>query len=98
MTTCITHEPNHEITGYRTPITGTFVCDVCGAGWCSCNEDTATCEKCGTFEHYESENMVLGANMLPELLETLAVGNWDYFCMDCYLTELTEYNKKEEEK
>lgn len=82
MTLCITHEPNHEITGYRTPITGNFVCDVCGAGYCTCNEDTYLCAKCGNREW--DDNCVLGATMLPEILEKLPIGNWDVYCQECY--------------
>lgn len=93
MATCITHEPNHEITGYTAPITGNYVCDVCGP-YCVCNEDLATCELCNYTGHYEE--MVLGANALPELLDKLEIGNWDYVCMDCYEPALVELNAESE--
>ena len=92
MAICITHEPNHEISGYRSPLAGNFVCDVCGP-YCVCNEDMAECVTCDHVEHYEE--MVLGANALPELLETLEMDNWDYVCMDCYVPALI---KLQEEK
>jgi len=81
MAICITHEPNHEISGYRTPITGNFVCSVCGP-YCGCNEDLAQCGSCNVVGHYQE--MVLGANALPELIDKLEIGNWDYVCMECY--------------
>ena len=81
MTTCITHEPNHEMTGHTSRIGGNFVCDVCGP-YCNCNEDLAACELCEHVGHYRG--MVLGANALPELIDKLEIGNWDYVCMECY--------------
>jgi hypothetical protein len=85
MATCITHEPNHEVTGYYAPITGTFNCDVCGP-YCTCNEDLANCELCDCLGYYDE--MVLGANMRDDMLDILNVGNWDYVCMSCYLDKL----------
>lgn len=94
MTLCKTHEPNHEITGYRTPITGNFVCDVCGAGYCTCNEDYAKCELCDAVEHYEG--MVDGFTMLPEILETLNLSYHDYLCLPCYEQQAVKHDQERE--
>jgi len=67
MATCITHEPNHEISGYRSPLAGNFVCDVCGP-YCVCNEDMAECVTCGYVEHYE---------------EMVYLGHEEYECEPC---------------
>ena len=57
-----------------------------------------TCELCGRVEDYESamanDTMVLGANAMPELLDVLEMGNWDYACIECYQDALdTHYGK-----
>ena len=93
MTICITHEPNHEISGYRSPLAGNFVCDVCGP-YCVCNEDLATCELCNYVGYYD--DMVLGANALPEMLDKLSIGDWDYVCMECYEPALIALQEKGE--
>ncbi len=94
MTLCVTHEPNHQITGYRAPITGNYVCDHCGPLWCSCNEDLAKCELCPVVDHYE--NMVDGFTMLPEILDTLNLGYHDYLCLPCYELQATKLDKERE--
>ena len=55
------------------------------------SSDDVKCERCDVWNHYESEDMVHGTDMLPEILDALALGNWDYLCLDCYLTALTKY-------
>ena len=84
MATCITHEPNHEINGYQTPITGNFVCSVCGP-YCSCNEDLAACVVCERLEHYlemfSGERILLDA---PECVDILGIDKYGYACENCY--------------
>lgn len=92
MTLCITHEPNHPITRYRTPF-GNLVCDHCGA-YCTCNEDHAKCELCDTVEHYES--MVDGFTMLPEILDALNLGYHDYLCLGCYELQAVKHDQERE--
>jgi hypothetical protein len=96
MTLCRTHEPNHEIRGYHAPITGNFVCDHCGAGYCSCNEDLAKCELCPVVDYYD--NMVDGFSMLPEILEERNLGYHDYVCLPCYELQVSKLNKRESKK
>jgi hypothetical protein len=57
--------------------------------------DDVKCEKCSLWYHYESEDVVLGANMLPEILERLPIGDWDYYCYGCYMDALGEWDKSE---
>jgi hypothetical protein len=53
------------------------------------------CEKCSLWRHYEDEEMVLGANMLPEIIERLDIDYWDYYCYGCYMNALGEWDKSE---
>jgi hypothetical protein len=48
------------------------------------SSDEAKCEKCGLWDDYSE--MVHGTDALPEIAEYLEIGNWDYVCMECYLT------------
>lgn len=59
------------------------------------SSDDVECVRCHRFESYESEDMVLGANMLPEVIGKLEITNWDYLCLDCYLDELQKANLAE---
>jgi hypothetical protein len=45
--------------------------------------DDVQCEECKQWGG-DSE-MVLGANMLPEILAETALSNWDYLCEECYI-------------
>ena len=54
------------------------------------SSDDVKCERCDTWNHYESEDMVHGTDMLPEILDALALGYWDYLCLDCYQPALSK--------
>tara|TARA_R110000824_G_scaffold318332_3_gene505548 strand:- start:640 stop:885 length:246 start_codon:yes stop_codon:yes gene_type:complete len=78
MATCITHEPNHEIDGYQTPITGNFVCNVCGP-YCNCNEDFASCGSCNAIQHYST---------------MVEITQFDYECQECFDKAYAAYQEE----
>lgn len=57
------------------------------------SSDDVECVKCGRFDSWESEEMVLGANALDEIADKLNLGNWDYACLECYETLAVEMEK-----
>jgi hypothetical protein len=62
------------MSGYYAPITGNYVCDICGP-YCNCNEDMASCENCGLVDHYEN-------------MQEIAIGRYVYIytCNQCNKT------------
>jgi hypothetical protein len=62
------------MSGYYAPITGNYVCDICGP-YCNCNEDMASCENCGLVDHYKN-------------MHEIAIGwhVYEYVCPNCITT------------
>lgn len=57
------------------------------------SSDDVRCIKCEAWYHYQSEDLVHGTDARQDVADSLELGNWDYVCMDCYLTALAAIDK-----